>query len=183
MSDIEYRKEYLPGYTGHVPKKNEVYGCTAGDINKIITKQGYKPSNYDVDIAVGKPTFAQRDFYSNPPGQDEMNKQMAYGNHSKFGDNWLGGPTTNIKAQHVPGYAGYVPQVKSENLYGKSFAKATGASINGEYLRGASPTKKERFTTENQKEFAKDNFRRLKDDIEPAEIKDQIDAANFHDAE
>lgn len=38
MSDIEYRKEYLPGYTGHVPKKNDIYGCTAGDINKIIAK-------------------------------------------------------------------------------------------------------------------------------------------------
>ena len=55
MAEIDYKKEYLPGYTGHVPKKNEVYGCTAGDINKIITNTGYKPSNYDVDISVGKP--------------------------------------------------------------------------------------------------------------------------------
>lgn len=55
MSQIVYKKEYLPGYTGHVPKKNEIYGLTAGDINKIITKTSYKPSNYDVDVAVGKP--------------------------------------------------------------------------------------------------------------------------------
>jgi len=58
MAEITYKKEYLPGYTGHVPKKNEVYGCTAGDINKIITKTGYKPSNHDVDINVGKPSYA-----------------------------------------------------------------------------------------------------------------------------
>lgn len=64
MTEINYKKEYLPGYTGHVPKKNEIYGCTSGDINKIITKQGYKPSNYDVDIAVGKIQYAQREFYS-----------------------------------------------------------------------------------------------------------------------
>ena len=70
MVDIDYKKEYLPGYTGHVPKKNEIYGCTAGDINKIITKVAYKPSNYDVDISVGKPSYAQRDFYNNPPTQD-----------------------------------------------------------------------------------------------------------------
>ena len=37
---IKYDKEYLPGYTGHVPKKERVYGCTAGDINRIITKTG-----------------------------------------------------------------------------------------------------------------------------------------------
>lgn len=37
MGDIDFRKEYLPGYTGHVPKKNEIFGCTTGDINRIIT--------------------------------------------------------------------------------------------------------------------------------------------------
>ena len=37
---ITYNKEYLPGYTGHVPKKNEVFGCTAGDINRLINKTG-----------------------------------------------------------------------------------------------------------------------------------------------
>ena len=41
-------------------------------------------------------------------------------NVSRHGDNWAGGPTSNVKAQHVPGYAGFVPQVKSENLVGKS---------------------------------------------------------------
>jgi len=51
MGDIIYKKEYLPGYTGHVPKKNDIYGCTAGDINRIITGTGYKPSNHDVDLS------------------------------------------------------------------------------------------------------------------------------------
>lgn len=72
MGDINYNKEYLPGYTGHVPKKNDIFGCTAGDINRIITKTGYKPSNFDVDIAVStNPAHAMRTFYSKPPQKDQ----------------------------------------------------------------------------------------------------------------
>jgi len=73
-SEVKYNKHYLPGYTGHVPRKNDVYGCTAGDVQRIITGTGYKPSNYDVEVATSKPVFAQRDLYSNPPAQDELNK-------------------------------------------------------------------------------------------------------------
>lgn len=108
---------------------------------------------------------------------------VQFGNNSKLGSNWLGGPTQNLKAQHIPGYSGYVPQIKSENLFGKSFAKATGAAINAEYNKGQSPPLDERFTTLNQAEFGKENFRRLKHDVEPAELKDQRDAGEFHDAE
>ena len=57
-TDIDYKKEYLPGYTGHVPKKNEIFGCTAGDINRIITKVAYKPSNYDVDVGQNQAQYA-----------------------------------------------------------------------------------------------------------------------------
>ena len=183
MAHINYKKEYLPGYTGHAPKKNEVYGCTAGDINRIIMGAGNKPSNYDVDVAVGKPAYANRENYSNPPAVDGDGTAVTYGNNSKKGENWLGGPTQNLKAQHIPGYAGYVPQIKSENLFGKSFAKTTGSAINGEYNKGQQPPLNERFQTYQQAEFGKDNFRRLKEDMEPAELKDQVDASQFHDAE
>lgn len=50
MGDIEYKRSYLPGYTGHVPKRNEIFGCTAGDINKIIIGEVRKVSNYDIDV-------------------------------------------------------------------------------------------------------------------------------------
>ena len=33
-------KQYLPGYTGFVPSKNELFGMTAGDINKQIIEGG-----------------------------------------------------------------------------------------------------------------------------------------------
>ena len=31
-----YKKEYLPGYTGHVPSKNERFGSTSGQIKREI---------------------------------------------------------------------------------------------------------------------------------------------------
>ena len=30
VSPADFKKEYLPGYTGHVPSKNERYGATTG---------------------------------------------------------------------------------------------------------------------------------------------------------
>jgi hypothetical protein len=108
---------------------------------------------------------------------------MQYGNNSKGGENWIGGPTNNIKAQHVPGYKGYVPSIKCENLFGKSFANTTGAAINKEFEQGIGFTEKERFISQNKKEFGASNFRNLKNTVEPAEMKDQVDASNFHDAE
>ena len=104
MTEITYNKEYLPGYTGHVPRKNDVYGCTSGDINKILNGTGYKPSNYDVDIAVGKPQYLQRTLYNQPPQPDHETLKVSYTNLSKIGANWIGGPTSNAKAQHMPGY-------------------------------------------------------------------------------
>lgn len=35
-----FKKEYLPGYTGHVPTKNDMFGMTAGDINRRIVETG-----------------------------------------------------------------------------------------------------------------------------------------------
>ncbi len=44
-----YKKEYLPGYTGFVPSKNDMFGMTAGDINRRIVENGGSASmNYPV---------------------------------------------------------------------------------------------------------------------------------------
>jgi hypothetical protein len=32
-----YKRQYLPGYTGFVPLKKEIFGCTQGDVNRITT--------------------------------------------------------------------------------------------------------------------------------------------------
>lgn len=67
---ITYDKNYLPGYTGHVPKRNEIFGCTSGDINQLITGEGQKPSPYDIDTHITKPNYEQRDFFDKK-GQPE----------------------------------------------------------------------------------------------------------------
>ena len=33
---MNFSKEYMPGYTGHVPTKVDQFGMTAGDVNKTI---------------------------------------------------------------------------------------------------------------------------------------------------
>jgi hypothetical protein len=33
---MNFNKEYMPGYTGHVPTKVDRFGMTAGDVNRII---------------------------------------------------------------------------------------------------------------------------------------------------
>ena len=49
-----YKKEYLPGYTGHVPYKNDLYGITAGDANKVLISPKGKESFFKGTL-VGKP--------------------------------------------------------------------------------------------------------------------------------
>ena len=51
MVEIEYKKEYLPGYTGHVPRGRHIYGVTQGSVNRIVKGMKDVPtSNYDVDF-------------------------------------------------------------------------------------------------------------------------------------
>ena len=99
------------------------------------------------------------------------------------GKTWIGGPTDEMKAQHVPGYAGYIPQINSENLFGKSFAKTSAKAINGDFENGIKLPPKDAFTTETSTEYNKKNFRAIQEEVDPAEIKDVNDAYNFHDAE
>jgi len=54
-----------------------------------------------------------------------------------------------------------VPQVGSENLFGKSFAKTTAKAINGDFHKGNELTAKEKYTTEHNMEYSKKNFRQL----------------------
>lgn len=140
-TDIDFRKEYLPGYTGHVPKKMEIFGCTAGDTNRIIISHSRRVSQGSMCGDAREGTFmtngrsvehARRNLYSIPPSKDEAGHEIQFGNTSRRGSNWMGGPTNNLKAQFVPGYQGFVPSIRSENIFGKSFARGTATAINHE---------------------------------------------------
>jgi len=115
---------------------------------------------------------------------------LQYTNVSMKGENWIGGPTVNKRAQHVPGYQGYVPSIKSENLYGQTYGKSTSNAINGDFPRDPGVGKPpigsgvDRYKTQNKADFTKENFRRIRNDqYEPADIIDKIDQMNLQDEE
>lgn len=42
---------------------------------------------------------------------------------------WEGGSTYGLRRQHIPGYKGFVPSIKSENLHGETFTKITATAL------------------------------------------------------
>ena len=48
---------------------------------------------------------------------------------------------------HVPGYIGYIPAVKPENLYGKTYGKITENCYNGKYHQGIDHPPAVKFTS------------------------------------
>ena len=47
----DFTKEYMPGYTGHVPTKNERFGNTAGMIQTDILKdKGRHATAFDANL-------------------------------------------------------------------------------------------------------------------------------------
>ena len=72
-----WAREYLPGYTGHVPLKNDLFGKTAGSINREINESGGN------EIKMGEITLRATMMGSNNlPAREKMNTDV-YGNTSK----------------------------------------------------------------------------------------------------
>lgn len=83
-----FNKEYLPGYTGHVPTKNDMFGMTAGDINKHIVVNG---GHVSYPQPMGS-TYAHRFYNQSTTPSNKPNKDI-FGNWSKYSINWVAGPT------------------------------------------------------------------------------------------
>lgn len=151
-----FKKEYLPGYTGHVPAKNDMFGMTAGDINRIIIDAGASATR----VYPKGSTHAER-FYR--PGFTPVNKpnKDIFGNWSKLARNWIAGPTHEVCQQHVPGYTGHVPGIVSENIYSKSYARCSATAIGKRHPKGHDVEPKIRYLSQNRQEFNPKNFRRF----------------------
>jgi len=83
-----------------------------------------------------------------------------------------------------------VPSIKAENLYGKTFGKATAVSIIKEYPNdpgvGRPPLGSgvDRYKTQAKADYAKENFRRIMDNkAEPADVIDEVDTKGLVDEE
>lgn len=126
------RKEYLPGYTGHVASKQNVIGCTEGEISRQLSNKSYKFTNYTADNEAKGPMKTWRDNFSTVPPKCDDPMKKTLGNRSKEATTWIGGHTQNLRPQHIPGYAGHLPGVIAENMYSKTFGKASSEAIAGE---------------------------------------------------
>ena len=151
-----FKKEYLPGYTGHVPAKNDMFGMTAGDINRIIIDNGGSAQR----VYPKGSTHAERFYKLNYTPANKPNKDI-FGNWSKFARNWIAGPTHEVCLQHVPGYTGHVPGIVSENVFSKSYARCSATAIGKRHPRGHDVEPKIRYLSQNKQEFNAKNFRRF----------------------
>lgn len=86
-----FSKEYLPGYTGHVPQKNDLFGMTAGDINRQVVMTGGKTAY----MMPRGSTYAQRFYRESQTPCNKPNKDV-FGNWSRYAQNWVAGPTHEV---------------------------------------------------------------------------------------
>jgi len=159
-----FEKQYLPGYTGFVPTKNDFFGMTAGEVNRTVVKNGGMQIEMMKRPQTGT-THAIGFYAATPTGRtfivgNEPTKDV-FGTRSRHAKNWIAGPTHEMCLQHIPGYNGHVQGVISENVHGISFAKATQVTIGHRNPTGADYPPQIRFRTTSRDEFRESNFRRI----------------------
>lgn len=150
----KWNREYLPGYTGHVPTKNDFCGKTTGSVcREIITAGG---SQLELDKMEQKRHESQQ---IPLPAQKEINKNV-FGNQSRHAKNWISGPTHMIRQQHVPGYTGHVRGMVHKDFMPKSYAKVTAELFSNPHpmAEGTDPTI--RYTATQRAAYKPYNFRR-----------------------
>jgi hypothetical protein len=123
VTPSNFKKEYMTGYTGHVPTKADFFGASAGNIQRQILDNKGRSSVYDQTPQ----EFHTLQMYSGVIPPFDKNK-IIFGNHSRFARNWVCGPNHMINEQRIPGYTGHIKGMQSENLcfnsYGQITAKA-----------------------------------------------------------
>lgn len=174
-----HKKDYLPGYTGFVARKKDVYGCTVGETSRQLNHESYKYTNFTADNEAHSGLNRQKAFYSSKPAPADSHLSKTLGNRSKEGETWIGGHTQNLKPQHIPGYKGHIPGMHSENMFAKTYGETTGKIIAKEHTIGNNISNQERFQTTTQSEFSAKNHRRLAENEEPLMKKDKEDFEEY----
>lgn len=167
------KKDYLPGYTGFVARKKDVYGCTVGETSRQLKHESYKYTNFTADNEAESGINRNKTHYSHKPVSVEPQLNHTLGNRSKEAETWIGGHTQNLRPQHIPGYKGHVPGIHSENLFAKTYGQTTGKIIGKEHTVGNNLPNQERFRTTTQEEYSHKNHRRLANNEEELMKKDK----------
>jgi hypothetical protein len=97
------------------------------------------------------------------------------GNKSKEAKSWMNGPTHEIRNQCLPGYTGFIPGVKSENVFSTTYAHNTSVSFAKKIPRGAEGSPDERFKTVGSEKFSPSSNRRILADDKHASRRDYIE--------
>lgn len=70
-------------------------------------------------------------------------------------------PKNRQPKSQIPGYCGFIPGVKAENMFGKTYGKATYISSSGTYAKGSEIPNEERYNSILQDSFV--NLRKVED--------------------
>lgn len=97
------------------------------------------------------------------------------GNKSKEAKSWINGPTHEIRNQCLPGYTGFIPGIKSENVFSTTFAQNTANSFANNIPRGAEGSPDERFKTLASEKFNYQSNRRITENKSFASKRDFIE--------
>ena len=170
----DYKKDFLPGYTGHVPSKNERYGATNGQIKReVLGDRGKHPVTLQLDNTQDFRLYSDR--YT--PKIDK--NKMIFGNTSRFAKNWACGPNHMINSQQVPGYTGYIPGLVSEGLFSRSYGNSTAQAIAKKHPIGFESEPKQRFQSQSTNIYKAKNFRRFIEKPDLQKRKDYDDYTKF----
>jgi hypothetical protein len=145
-----FKKDYMPGYTGHVPTKADRFGASQGQIKReILNDRGcYKTMLANIKSRSQNKTSSS--FCSKPA---TLENKLIYGNLSIFAKNWVAGPTHEIRDQHIPGYTGHLKGLVSENLHSDTFGNTSFRALYRKHPVGHDVNGKERFLSENQQQY------------------------------
>ena len=93
-------------------------------------------------------------------------------------------PLDQSATNRIPGYSGYVPSIKSENIHGSTYGRTTKQSENGIFAKGMDQPSSLRFTSTNQANFIDQmQYHDPLDDILAPNSNDQVpcgEAAKFY---
>jgi len=68
------------------------------------------------------------------------------------------------RTAHIPGYCGYIPAVKSENLFGKTYGVITDKSATGNFAKGIDAPLNEKYCSMNRENYI--NQRELEENVQ-----------------
>jgi len=159
-TSMSRKKDFMTGYTGHVPKKQLIFGMTTGDTGRLLKDDKGTDKFYEGNHI---------------KGVDRRHNKSAFDGNNY----WIGGPTSNFMPQKVPGYTGHVPSVKAENLFAKSFARITGRAHKLGTKRVNCYSQRQKMKSQNTVEYNPYNFTRLMKEPELLENIDYKDYASY----